>query len=322
MAINYPPASVSRRLRHATPSSGTPPSHPPCPLGPCIEVAGFSRHPSPSMTLHRLHTAPHLRAHRHRDQWDPGNRLLTHVSPFSSLSTPPLCPPFTGMGMGAVGPSPRFIWHLGLRVSSRSQRFLPYPPPFFPRRLVPCAFRVQHYRGPPVVRRPAAHTGAGTLSRCRSAAPSPQRSFPLRASLPLTQPCCPIPSVVLAKDSRATMVMRTGYRASNRTQVVAAFTPSANFMFRIYRGLRNPYGAAPLHIAPPYVRYTLPPYPIFPPPYSLLAGFRGFFLWAWSCGWSLSLSPGTPVVLFVLPYLCLAQQSVIYNPGLLNGACS
>ena len=37
-----------------------------------------------------------------------------------------------------------------------------------------------------------------------------------------------------------TFVMRIGYRASNGTQVVAAFIPSANFMFRIYRGPLHP----------------------------------------------------------------------------------
>jgi len=101
------------------------------PSGTLLHLAGFSRHPSPSVTLHRLHTAPHLRAHRHRDHWDPvTNGLLTRVSPFSSPSTPPLCPPLTGMGMGAMGPSPRFIWCLGLRVSSRGQQFSPYTPPF------------------------------------------------------------------------------------------------------------------------------------------------------------------------------------------------
>jgi len=37
-------------------------------------------------------------------------------------------------------------------------------------------------------------------------------------------------------------------------------------MFHIYRGLRNPYRVAPRPVAPPYVHYTLPPHPIFPPP--------------------------------------------------------
>ena len=32
------------------------------------------------------------------------------------------------------------------------------------------------------------------------------------------------------RSSRAALVMRTGYRASNRTQVVAAFIPSANYV--------------------------------------------------------------------------------------------
>jgi len=110
------------------PALGPPLSIPPALWDPA-HLPGFSRHPSPSVTLHQLHTAPRLRAHRCCDQWDPvTNRLLMHVSPFSSPSTPPLCPPLTGMDTGAVGPSPRFVWRLGLRVSSRGQWFSPYPP--------------------------------------------------------------------------------------------------------------------------------------------------------------------------------------------------
>jgi len=129
----------------------------------------------------------------------------SHVcKPSSSPSTPPLCPPLTGMGMGAVGPSPRFVRRLGLRVSSRGLRFSLYPPPFL-RRLVPCAFWVRHHCGPPVSRRPAAHTGAGALSRYRSAAPGPQCGFPLRALLPLTRLCRLIPSAALNRGSQATL---------------------------------------------------------------------------------------------------------------------
>ena len=167
----------------------------------------------------------------------------------------------------------------------------------------PAPARAQHYRGPPVFCRPAAHTGAGALSRYRSAASGPHRGFPQRASLPFTRPHRPIPSAVLNGGSRAVMVMRTGYRASNGTQVVAAFTPSAHFMFRIYRDLDPPYGVAPLLVAPPYVRYTLPPYPVFPPLYSPLTGFRGLFLRAWSCGRPLSLGPDALVHFVIITYV-------------------
>jgi len=90
------------------------------------------------VTLHWLHTAPRLWAHRHCDQWDPvTNGLLTHVSPFSSPSTPPLCPRLTALGMGAVGPSPCSLAGLeGLQLWPAVSAF---PPPFL-RRLVPCAF--------------------------------------------------------------------------------------------------------------------------------------------------------------------------------------
>jgi len=134
-----------------------------------------------------------------------------------------------------------------------------FPPPFL-RRLVPCAFRVRHYRGPPVFRRPAAHTGAGALSRYRSAAPGPQCGFPSQASLSLTRPCRLIPSAVPSEGSQASMVMRTGYRASNGTQVVAAFTPSANFMFCIYRGPLHPLWVGTSQ-SPPALR-SLPPPPL------------------------------------------------------------
>jgi len=88
-----------------------------------------------------------------------------------------------------------------IHMASGLEGLQPWPavftlhPPFL-RRLVPCAFRVQHYRGPPVICRPAAHTGAGALSRYRSAASGPYRGFPSRASLPFTRPCRLIPSAV------------------------------------------------------------------------------------------------------------------------------
>ena len=54
--------------------------------------------------------------------------------------------------------------------------------------------------------------------------------------------------------------MRTGYRAPNGTQVVAAFPTSANFMFHIYRGLLHPYGAL-IEIVRPAL-HSLPPLPL------------------------------------------------------------
>jgi len=251
-AIDYPLASVSRCLRHATPGSGTSPSHPPRPLGPCP----FTRFLTAPLALCDPSPASHgtlpLGTQALRSM-GPRHKQASHAcKPFSSPLTPPLCPPLTGMGMGAVGPSPP-----GLRVSSRGLRFS-LPPPLFLRCSIPCTFWVRHYCGPPIFRQPAAHTGAGAPSWHRSTAPSPQVAPPSGHCSPLLGPIAPSLQL-LSCGSWATRIIRTGYRASNGTQVVAAFTPSANFMFCIYRDLDPPYGVTPLHVALPYVHY--PPFP-------------------------------------------------------------
>jgi len=115
------------------------------------------------------------------------------------------------------------------------------------------------------------------------------------------------------------MVMRTRYRAPNGTPVVAASNPSTNFMFCIYRDLDPPYGLAPRGRRPPYVHYTLPLLPRFSPsvfPFDWFSRLfpAGLVLWVVAFSWSWN---ACGVVCF--SYICLARQSVIYNPGLLNG---
>jgi len=193
--------------------------------------------------------------------------------PFSSPSTPSLCPCLMALGMGAVGPSP-----LGLRVSSRSLWFSHYPPS-----KVPCPLpSLPPPPSTPISRQPTVPSGTGAPSWCRSTAPSLQRGFPWQALLPLTWPTPPIWTVL--STVRDAVVMCTGYRVSNRTQVVAAFTPSANFIFCIYRDLDPPYGAALLHVAPPYTHYSPPPHPVFLPLSSPSAGLHGPSLQACPAG--------------------------------------
>jgi len=158
--------------------------------------------------------APCLWAHRHRDQWDPvTNRLLMRVSPFSSLSTPPLCPPLTGMGMGAVGPSPS-----GLRVSSCGQRFLHSPPLFFQGASSPVPYgsniTATHlsFASPQHTLVLTPHLGVDPWP------PAHQVASPCRCRSPLFSHITPsfqLPS----SGSWAALVMHTGYRASTGTQV-------------------------------------------------------------------------------------------------------
>jgi len=93
--------------------------------------------------------------------------------------------------------------------------------------------------------------------------PSPQCGFPLQASLPSTRPVAPIRTA--SSTVGAASVMRFGYRAPNRTQVSAAFSTSANFMFCIYRDLTPLWGGATT--CRPTLR-SLPslPLPCFVPP--------------------------------------------------------
>ena len=81
---------------------------PPLPIHPLpsepLPTTGCSRHPSPSVTLHQLHTAPRLWAHRHRDRWDPiTNRLLMCVRPFFISVDPSPLPTPCGLGHGSRG---------------------------------------------------------------------------------------------------------------------------------------------------------------------------------------------------------------------------
>jgi len=182
--------------------------------------------------------------------------------PFSSPSTPPLCPPLTGLGMGAVGPSPRFIWRLGLRVSSRGLRFSLYPP-------LPEAPRPLRLSGPtspwPTRLSPARSTHwCWCPIKVPIRGPQPATRLPLAGVTPPYSALLPHPLSCLNGAAGRHLVMRTGYRAPNRTPVVAAFTPSANFMFRIYRDLDPPYGLAFRSCRPPYVHYPLPLTLFFP----------------------------------------------------------
>ena len=96
--------------------------------------------------------------------------------------------------------------------------------------------------------------------------PRPAMRLPPAGVAPLYSALQPHPFSCLQASSRVAMVMRIGYRASNGTQVVAAFTPSANFMFHIYRGLTTPlWGGAATHC--PALRSLPPPLtPLHPPP--------------------------------------------------------
>ena len=166
------------------------------------------------------------------------------------------------------------------------------------RRLALCAFPSPP-PFTPAFRQPIASSDADAPSWRRSAAPGPQRGSPWRAWLPLTRPHCPIPPAVLERAAGWSRSCVLGTERPTGLRFVTVFTPPANFMFRIYRGLTPPMGWR--HYTSPHLTFVTPlPYPIFPPPYSPLAGFHNFSLWDWSRGWSLSLGPGTPMAFFVL----------------------
>ena len=95
--------------------------------------------------------------------------------------------------------------------------------------------------------------------------PRPATRLPLAGVAPLYLASPPHLFSCFNGGSRVAMVMRTGYRAPNRTQVVAAFTPPANLMFRIYRGLLHPLWAGASRSPPALRSVLLPLLPRFPP---------------------------------------------------------
>jgi len=140
------PSTTPRPLSPAASDTPSPALGPPLPIPPPSETlrlcAGFSRHPLPSVTLHRLHMAPRLMAHRHRDQMGPWQQASHACKPFFISVDPSPLPTPHGHGHGSRGTLPRFVRRLGLRVSSRGQRFS-LSPPFFSE-----ATRPLHLLGP------------------------------------------------------------------------------------------------------------------------------------------------------------------------------
>jgi len=119
-AIDYPPASVSCCLRHATLALGPPlPIHPPALWDPA-HLPGFSQHPSPSVTLHQLHMAP--QASR---PMGPCHKWASHACKpsFISIDPSPLPTP-CGLGHGSRG-----TFAFGLEGLQLWPMDLPFPPP-------------------------------------------------------------------------------------------------------------------------------------------------------------------------------------------------
>ena len=123
----------------------------------------------------------------------PRHKQASHAcKPFFISVNPSPLPTPHGHGHGSCG-----TFTFGLEGLQLRPAVFAFPPPFFPRRLVPCALWVQHYRDPPVFRQPTAHTGADAPSWCRSVAPGPPSGFPLQVSLPFIQPHHPILSAAI-----------------------------------------------------------------------------------------------------------------------------
>ena len=132
------------------------------------------------------------------------------------------------------------------------------------------------------------HLGVDPWPPARKAASPSGRRSPLLGLV--------APSLQLSEhSSRAAMVMRTGYRAPNRTQVVAAFIPSTNFMFHIYRGPLHPLWVGASRLPPALRSLPPPPLPRLPPSVFSL----DWFSWLFSCG----LGPTGGHFLIVLGHL-------------------
>jgi len=175
--------------------------------------------------------------------------------------------------MGAMGPSPRFIWRLGLRVSSRGLRFFAFPPPFFfseaphPLRLPGPTLLWPTHLSPAC----SAFWCCRPIPRASIRSPRPASRLPLAGVAPLYSASPPHPLRCLTEQpgSQGSCVLGTERPIGDGSRVRI---PLPLFMFRIYRGLSTPYGFDSDPVVPALRSLHPPSSPRFYPPVFFFAG--------------------------------------------------
>jgi len=171
------------------------------------------------------------------------------------------------MGMGAVGPSPRFIWRLGLRVSSCGLWFFAFPPPFF----FSEAPRPLRLLGPTLPWPTRLSPACSAFWCCRPIpwasirSPWPALRLPLAGVAPLYSASPPHPLSCLTEQpgSQGSCVLGTERPIGDGSRV---HIPLPLFIFRIYRGLSTPYGFDSDPVVPALRSLHPPSSPRFYPP--------------------------------------------------------